>query len=144
MKSTTRLIAMAVVFWAALSIDAAAAQTPLKSEPAFDKEHRPIFSDRERQVIHDYYKRILGTIAPGTLQRYDPYPLAVQKSLTPGSRLPMQLEKELQLLPKDLEEQLSMLTGEYKRYKLGRHVVLVQQRTMIITDIIKKAGWEKD
>jgi hypothetical protein len=49
----------------------------------------------------------------------------------------MQLEKDLQPLPSKLDLQLSQITGDYARYTLGRHVVLVRKGDLAIADIIK-------
>jgi hypothetical protein len=49
----------------------------------------------------------------------------------------MQLEKDLQPLPGKLDLQLSQITGDYARYTLGRHVVLIRKGDLTIADIIK-------
>jgi len=52
----------------------------------------------------------------------------------------MQLEKDLKPLPAKLESQLTANTGDYARYTLGRHVVLVHKTDLAITDIIKNVA----
>jgi hypothetical protein len=52
----------------------------------------------------------------------------------------MQLEKDLKPLPSKLESQLSQLTGEYGRYSVGRHVVLIRKTDLAIADIIKNVA----
>lgn len=49
----------------------------------------------------------------------------------------MQLEKDLKPLPAKLESQLTLVTGDYARYTLGAHVVLVRKTNLAIADIIK-------
>ncbi len=99
----------------------------------------PVFSDKDRKAIEAYYLHFVGTLAPGSLDRSE-FPLAVEQSLTSGSHVPMQLEKDLKPLPSKLESELSLLTGEYGRYTLGRHVVLVRKTDLAIGDIMKNVA----
>jgi hypothetical protein len=88
-----------------------------------------VFTRAERDAIQAYYLHLMGTLAPGSINR------------TPFSPdVPMQLEKSLMPLPSDLEAKLVPLTGEYGRYRLGNHVVLVRMADLTIVDIIKNAG----
>jgi hypothetical protein len=52
----------------------------------------------------------------------------------------MQMEKDLMPLPSELEAKLVTLTGDYGRYKLGNHVLIVRMADLTIVDIIKNAG----
>ena len=49
----------------------------------------------------------------------------------------MQLEGQLEPLPKKLESQLGLITGDYGRYTLGRHVLLVKKADLAIADILR-------
>jgi len=102
-------------------------------------EKLSVFSAKDRQIIEEYYSRMLGTLAPGSVDR-SPFPLGIEGTLTPNSHVPMQLEKDLQPLPRKLESQLSQITGDYGRYTLGRHVVLVRKSDLAIGDIIKNVA----
>ena len=99
----------------------------------------PTFSAKDRELIEAYYSHLIGTLAPGSLDR-SAFPLGVEKALVTGSHVPMQLEKELEPLPAKLESQLSQLTGDYGRYTLGRHVVLVKKADLAIADILKNVA----
>ena len=101
-----------------------------------DDSRMPVFTDKDRRAIDDYYLHLLGTLAPGSLDTSS-FPLGVEQSLAMGSHVPMQLEKDLKPLPQKLESQLSQLTGEYGRYTLGRHVVLVRKSDLAIADILR-------
>jgi len=101
-----------------------------------DGSNMPVFTDKDRKAIDDYYLHLLGTLAPGSLDQSS-FPLGVEQSLASGSHVPMQLEKDLKPLPQKLESQLSQLTGEYGRYTLGRHVVLVRKSDLAIADILR-------
>jgi len=103
------------------------------------QESKPVFTPKDRERIEAYYNHLIGTLAPGSLDR-TPFPLGVEKTLAAGSHVPMQLEKELQPLPAKLESQLSPITGDYGRYTLGRHVVLVKKADLAIADILKNVA----
>jgi hypothetical protein len=102
-------------------------------------EKLSVFSAKDRQIIEGYYSHLLGTLAPGSVDR-SPFPLGIEETLTPNSHVPMQLERDLQPLPRKLESQLSQITGDYGRYTLGRHVVLVRKSDLAIGDIIKNVA----
>ena len=98
-----------------------------------------VFTPAERDTIKAYYLHVMGTLAPGSINR-TPFSPDIEKALRTGSHLPMQMEKDLMPLPSELEAKLVPLTGEYGRYKLGNHVLLVRMADLTIVDIIKNAG----
>jgi hypothetical protein len=100
------------------------------------QEQKPAFTANDKTLIQTYYDHLIGTLAPGSLDR-TPFALGVEKALVPGSHVPMQLEKNLEPLPAKLEAKLTPLTGDYARYTLGRHVVLVKKGDLEIADILK-------
>ncbi len=104
-----------------------------------DESKMPVFSVKDHRLIEDYYNHLVGTLAPGSLDRSG-FPLGIEESLVTGSHVPMQLEKDLKPLPAKLESQLSLITGDYARYTLGQHVVLVRKNDLKIADIIKKVA----
>jgi hypothetical protein len=106
---------------------------------ASSQAQTPVFSPKDRDLIDSHYKHIIGTLAPGSLDRSS-YDLGIEKALEPGSHVPLQLEKELEPLPLKLESQLTQITGDYRRYKLGRHVVLVKRADLMIADIMKNVA----
>jgi len=125
---------LAVILLFAMSISLAWS-APQKS----DGPKMPIFTAKDRQVIEGYYDQLLGTLAPGSLDR-SAFPLGIEEALVPGSHVPMQLEKEMQPLPRKVELQLSQITGDYKRFTLGQHVVLVRKSDLAIADILKNVA----
>ena len=127
-------LVLAVILLFALSISLAWGATQTDAA-----QKLPVFSAKDRQVIEGYYSHLLGSLAPGSVDR-SPFPLGVEGALTPNSHVPMQLEKNLRLLPGKLESQLSQITGDYARYTLGRHVVLVRKSDLAIGDIIKNVA----
>jgi hypothetical protein len=126
-------LALAVILLFLMSISLA------WSAPQNPAEKLPVFSPKDRQIIEGYYNHLVGTLAPGSINQ-SPFPLGVERALTPNSHVPMQLEKDLQRLPPKLESQLTQITGDYARYTLGRHVVLVRKSDLAIGDIIKNVA----
>ena len=123
------LLLVALLFGMVVSLAWSAPQSAANSK-------MPVFTEKDRTLIEDYYLHLVGTLAPGSLDRSD-FPLGIEQSLVSGSHVPMQLEKELNPLPAKLESQLSPLTGEYARYTLGRHLVLVRKADLAISDVMK-------
>ena len=127
---------LAVILLFVFSISLAWSGTLQKSDDA----KLPSFSAKDRQLIEAYYNHLIGTLAPGSLDRSS-FPLGIEAALAPGSQVPMQLEKDLQPLPAKLDLQLSQITGDYARYTLGRHVVLIKKSDLAIADIIKNIAF---
>jgi hypothetical protein len=100
---------------------------------------KPAFSVKDRELIETYYNHLIGTLAPGSLE-WSPFSPAIERSFEAGSHVPLQLEKDLEPLPAKLEGQLTLLTGDYRRYTIGRHVVLVRKSDLAISDIIKNVA----
>jgi len=125
------LLVIALLLAAAVAVMGQTAEKPVKAE----------FTSADREAIQNYYKHLLGTLAPASLDRKG-FPPEVEKGIATGNKLPEQLEKQLQLLPKELEEKLSLPLAGYLRYKLGNHVLLVRRSDLMIADLIKNAGWK--
>jgi hypothetical protein len=106
---------------------------------ATGQDQKPAFTAKDQGLIQTYYDHLIGTLAPGSLDR-TPFALGIEKALVVGSHVPMQLEKDLAPLPAKLESQLTPLTGDYARYTLGRHVVLVKKGDLEIADILKNVA----
>ena|SRR5437016_4358288 len=104
-----------------------------------DEPKMPAFSAKDHQLIGAYYDALVADLAPGSIDRLA-FSLGVEKALAVGSHVPMQFEKDLKPLPGKLESQLTTLTGDYGRYTLGRHVVLVHKADLAIGDIIKNVA----
>ena len=126
------LVAVILLFAMTISL---AWSDPLKS----DDPTMPVFSPKDRQLIEAYYNHLVGTLAPGSIDRSG-FPLGIENTLVTGSHVPLQLEKDLKPLPAKLESQLPAMTGEFRRYTLGRHVVLVRKSDLEIADIIKNVA----
>lgn len=120
-----------------------------------------VFSDRERRHVHDYYRE---RERERDHDRYDEYEerdyrkgkkykkgkkgngrkglppgLAKRDHLPPGlakrDRLPPGLRT--QRLPRDLERRLSPLPSGVIRVRIGTELVLMNERTRVVLDVIK-------
>jgi hypothetical protein len=125
------LLALVLLFGMVVSL---AWSAPQAGEPKM-----PVFSVKDHKLVEDYYNHLVGTLAPGSLDRSG-FSRGIEESLAVGSHIPMQLEKDLKPLPAKLESQLSAVTGDYARYTLGQHVVLVRKNDLRIADIIKNVA----
>jgi hypothetical protein len=107
---------------------------------SFSQEAKgPTFTAKDRELIEGYYRNIIGTLAPGSLNRSS-YPPEVERMLVAGGHVPMSVENELERLPDKLETQLSQIARSNNCYRLGRHVILVRKEDGVITDILKNVA----
>lgn len=99
---------------------------------------RIAFSDRDRRHIHDYYherskhhkKKKKRGLPPGLAKR-DQLPPGLAKR----DRLPPGLGGER--LPDDLDDKLSRLPSGYIRVRIGTDLVLMNEKTRVVFDIVK-------
>ncbi len=90
------------------------------------------FSNRDRQVIYDYYRGRKGQkkAPPGLAKRGGDLPpgLAKRDTLPPGL--------QGRVLPAVLEAQLTLLPQSYVRVTIGADVVLLNRDTRVVLDVI--------
>lgn len=98
------------------------------------------FGDSDRRIIYDYYskKKIKHKSLPPGLAKKGTLPPGLQKQLQRNGKLPPGLAKRN--LPHELEEQLSPLPRGYVRLQVGGDIVLMNQHTEVIIDIIHDVG----
>ena len=111
----------------------------LLANVAVAQENKPAFTADDRKLIETHYNRLIGALAPGTINR-TPLPFGVENALVVGSRIPMQVERELTPLPLKLEMELSRLDNDFSRYRLGRHVVLIRKTDFTLVDILRNVA----
>jgi hypothetical protein len=141
-RKWTFVFIVAAILLLAMSISLAWSAPQQSSQPptfVLSGNKTPAFTRTDRALVDTYYEHLRSTLAPGSLDqaRFSP---AVERSLVAGSRLPMQLERDLQPLPAKLESELSQITGDYGRFKIGNHVLLIKKADLAIFDAIKTAG----
>lgn len=91
------------------------------------------FSDQDRGYIHDYY-RSARNLPPG-LAKKKHLPPGLQKQLVRRGTLPPGLSG--QRLPYELERRLSPLPDGYLRLRIGGDVVLFNEKTRVIFDLVQ-------
>ena len=91
------------------------------------------FSDRDRQLIRDYY-RGAGKKTPPGLAKRDRLPpgLVKRRALPPGV--------QGRGLPSALEVQLTRLPEAYMRVVIGADVAIVERATRVVIDVIYDAA----
>lgn len=91
------------------------------------------FSDNDRRLIHNYYKKKHKKMRRGPRKK-DRLPPGLQKQLAGRGKLPPGLQGRY--LPYDLERRLSRLPRRYVRQRIGEDIVLIEVTTRVIVDII--------
>jgi hypothetical protein len=99
----------------------------------------PKFTAQDRERIEAYYNHLIGTLAPGSLDRSS-FPPEVERALIVGGHVSTGLDKELERLPEKLEAQLSQAARSYGCYRLGRHVILMNKEDRLIADILRNVA----
>jgi hypothetical protein len=94
-----------------------------------------VFSDNDRGKIRKYYKNIkkIKTIPPGLAKKQE-LPPGLQKHIVKHGKLPPGLEGRR--LPLDLEGRLSRLPAGYIRLRVGGDIVLMNEKTRVIFDVV--------
>jgi len=95
------------------------------------------FGDHDRRIIYDYYSAKHKSLPPG-LAKKGKLPPGLQKQLKKKGKLPNGLAKRN--LPFELEKRLSTIPRGYVRLKVGGNIVLMNEETEVIVDIIHDIG----
>ncbi len=97
-----------------------------------------IFTERDHGLIIDWFRRDPSGLPPGLAKR-DRLPPGLEKQLRERGTLPPGLQKRVQPLPFELERQLHRLPTGYRRVVIGGNVILMNEETSVIYDIIREA-----
>ncbi len=97
-----------------------------------------IFTREERSIITNWFRRSPSGLPPGLAKR-DRLPPGLEKQLRERGTLPPGLQKRVQPLPFELERQLHRLPNGYRRVVIGGNVILMDETTSVIYDIIRDA-----
>ena len=95
------------------------------------------FGDEERRYILDWFHDSdnLRALPPGIAER-EHLPPGLQQQLEKDVKLPPGLESKLQPLPRGLERSLPKLPDGNRRIVVGSNVILLDDTTSCIVDII--------
>jgi len=97
-----------------------------------------VFSQHERVVVSRWFRTNRSGLPPGLAKR-DRLPPGLEKQLRERGTLPPGLQKKVQPLPFDLERQLHRLPTGYRRVAIGGNVILMNEKTSVIYDIVRNA-----
>ncbi len=104
------------------------------------REHgrtRPVFRERDRNVISTYFRTRTSGLPPGLAKRNGSLPPGLEKQLERNGTLPPGLQKRVQPLPPDLERRLPRLPVIYRRGTIGPDAIILNTKTGAIMDIIR-------
>ena len=95
------------------------------------------FGVEERHYIVDWFhdSKNLNGLSPGLAKR-EQLPPGLQRQLARNGKLPPGLEKKLEPLPPALEVSLPKLPSGHRRIVIGGNVILLDETTSFIVDII--------
>ncbi len=96
------------------------------------------FGKKDEKTMRDWFgnNQNLQGLPPGLAKR-DDLPPGLQKYLEKNGTLPPGLQKRMQPLPSSLEIKLPKLREGTKRVVVGGNVVLVEERTSRVLDIVR-------
>ncbi len=104
-----------------------------------------VFSDHDRKLIDEFYRQRhqhkykkskgRGKGLPPGLAKREQLPPGLQKQIARRGTLPPGLQGKA--LPYELEHRLSPLPEGYARVRIGADIVLLDQNTRIMVDVIK-------
>lgn len=96
-----------------------------------------VFTTRDQGYVRDYYRNG-SNLPPGLAKRGGDLPPGLRRQLQRNGTLPPGLQNHLEPLSADLERRLSPLPATYYyRGRVGPDVVIVDNRTQRIVDIIR-------
>ena len=98
----------------------------------------PGFDTNEIRIIREWYSNPsnLKGLPPGLAKR-EQLPPGLQRQLAKNGKLPPGLEKKVQSLPRELELKLPRLPDGRKRIVIAGNVILLEERTATIVDILQ-------
>jgi hypothetical protein len=95
-----------------------------------------IFTEKERVLVRNWFSHHRSGLPPGLAKR-DRLPPGLEKHLRKNGTLPPGLQKKIHPLPFELERQLRRLPTGYRRVVIAGNVILMNERTALIYDIIR-------
>jgi len=100
-----------------------------------DDDTEDYYKDHDREAMRGWYDKHENNLPPGLAKR-DRLPPGLEKQLVRRGTLPPGLQKRLQPCPRDLERQLPPPPPECAHLLIGGHIVLLNQRTNVVVDVV--------
>ena len=101
-------------------------------------EAERVFTVEERTKITGWLSSNRSGLPPGLAKR-ERLPPGLEKQLRERGTLPPGLQKKIQPLPPQLERELRVLPTGYRRAVIAGNVVLMNEKTAMVYDIIRNA-----
>jgi hypothetical protein len=101
-------------------------------------EAERVFTREERTRITNYFKQNRSGLPPGLAKR-EKLPPGLEKQLRERGKLPPGLQKKIQPLPPQLERELRILPTGWRRVVIAGNVVMMNEKTAMVYDIIRNA-----
>lgn len=99
-------------------------------------ESQAVFSEQERLLIKSWFHDNWDGLPPGLAKR-GTLPPGLEKQLQKRGTLPPGLQRKMQPLPLELEHQLHWLPTGYRRVVVAGNVILMNEETALIYDIVR-------
>jgi hypothetical protein len=93
------------------------------------------YKERDRESARGWYEEHQNNLPPG-LAKKDRLPSGLEKQLVHRGTIPPGLQKRLQPVPADLERRLPPPPPECAHVLVGGHIVLFNQRTNVVVDLV--------
>jgi Ni/Co efflux regulator RcnB len=97
--------------------------------------HERYYHDHDRYEAREWYHEHEGHLPPGLAQR-DQLPPGLEKQLRVRGTLPPGLQKKVRPCPEELERRLPPPPPQCAHVAIGGHIVLVNQSTHVVLDIM--------
>ncbi|NIO15880.1 MAG: hypothetical protein GTN70_02585 [Deltaproteobacteria bacterium] len=92
-----------------------------------------VFNEEDSRLIRQYYRTHLKALPPG-LAKKRRLPPGLERQIVRNGKLPPGLSEKP--IPASLERELSPLPDGYIRIRVGADVVLLDERTRVVMDVL--------
>ena len=99
-------------------------------------EAEMVFTKEEQTLVRDWFRTNRSGLPPGLAKR-DRLPPGLERQLRERGKLPPGLQKKIQPLPPELERRMRILPTGYRRVVIGGNVILMNEKTAVIYDIVR-------
>ena len=99
-------------------------------------EAERIFTKEEITLVRGYFHDNRAGLPPGLAKR-DRLPPGLERQLERNGTLPPGLQKKVQPFPPELERRMRLLPTGYRRVCIAGHVILMNEKTARIYDIVR-------
>ena len=99
-------------------------------------EAEPVFTLHEQTIVKNWFRDNRSGLPPGLAKR-NHLPPGLERQLQRRGTLPPGLQKKVQPLPPELERRLSVLPTGYRRVVIVGNVILMNEKTSLIYDIVR-------